>query len=451
MISTLFQSFGIAVNRSATQVASIIITAILGLYSIQVLAEFSLALTFAAILFAIVTTVQMGTQAELGKRFAEKNISKMFDLFKSTLIVVNIVACIIAVAIWILPNPFSSAGDVELARQAMKTLKILVLSLPLVATLTTITFLLESTGKTKKVVFLRTAQVFLQVGFIVFFVWFKEKGWLNLEVSASHIAIMYLLSDLCMLMIGIMLLFMHIRREFRTYPQIETKSNISKSMIYEVTRLGSPVMVGMIGQRMLFYCYANYIASLGILQMSSFSILNSVIFFFQIPLMGVAHLMTIKIGNSLGEKRHLGLQKTFLAFIKLFTLELCVIGFVFYCLLPLILPQMTDDIEILQLLNSLQWIIMVYFVMNAALTFCMSGLRGYSDTLTPQLMILAILSLGVIAIYLISPATLGISGILLIFSIAGLIAAFFLFKRMVTMQKNEIAILQIEERGQIYR
>ncbi len=443
--STFSQSIGIAINRSATQVASILITAILGFYSIRVLAEFSLALTFAAILFAIVTTIQMGVQAEFGKRFIEKNVQSLYSLFKTTLLIVCSIACILAISIWIMPNPFSSASSVELAINAVEALKILALSLPLVGALTTITFFLESIGQTKQVVILRTGQVLLQVGFVLTFILVKQIGLYSIVLSAKYLAVMYVLSDLLMLGVGSMLLYVNYKKQFHdlSKPPL-SKLNLNNSFLF-VAKLGFPAMFGMIGQRVIFYGYANLIASLGILQMSAFSIMNSLVFFVQIPLLGVAHLMTIKIGKALGEKKPLILKNTSSEFIKLFIIELSVIAASLYLLLPFLLKLMTDDIAVLQLLESSKPLILLYFIMNAALTFSVSALRGYSDTLMPQLIILFILSIGTLIGYITVSDQIGFGGIIITFSFSGLIAAYCLFKRMCYMQRSEFAVLKIHE------
>ena len=139
---------GIAINRSATQIASIAITAILGLVSTNLLAEFSLALSFSAILFVLVTTIQMGIQAEFGRRFAEGDFKTLWALFYSVIIIVLIISCSLAgITHLSLPNPFSSTASLVLSENAHETLKMLSLSLPLVGLLTTITFFLESVGK----------------------------------------------------------------------------------------------------------------------------------------------------------------------------------------------------------------------------------------------------------------------------------------------------------------
>lgn len=441
--STFFaQSVGIAINRSATQIASIAITAMLGLLSTEILAEFSLALSFAAILFVLVTTIQMGIQSEFGRLFAEQNFKNLWNVFNSVVIVVFILSCALAGATWLLPNPFSSAASIALSENAYKALKILALSLPLVGLLTTITFFLESTEQIVKVARLRTTQIVVQIGFVFMVILGTKLNIINFELTSATIAAAYVLSDIIMLMIGGALLFFSIKKEPRFYFK-RNKNILSRLNIHlDVLRLGFPVMFGMLGQRFIFYCYANLAASIGVVQASAFSIASSCVYFFQIPILGVAHLMTIKISQARGEKNSTKLESAFSACRKLFFVEIIAIGFCLLAFQPFILKMFTNDIQVLQSLSLLQWIIPIYFLMNASLTFSMSSLRGYSDTLVPQIILITLLAIAVFVCHF--SDQLDLWNILLIFCVSGFVASYFLIMRMLKLRREELLNIGIE-------
>ena len=103
------QSFGIAINRSATQITSIVVTAILGFISTEILAEFSLALSFTSIFFVMITTIQMGVQAEFGRLYSKRKIKALLESFYSVTIIVLILSCFLIILAWFIPNPFIKA------------------------------------------------------------------------------------------------------------------------------------------------------------------------------------------------------------------------------------------------------------------------------------------------------------------------------------------------------
>jgi len=440
--SSFIQSWQVAINRSATQIASIVITAMLGLESTEVLAEFSVSLSFAAILFILVTTIQMGIQAEFGRRFAQQNFKSLGSIFSSVTVVVFMLACILVGAIWLLPNPFSNIENIELAENAYASLKILAFSLPLVGLLTTITFFLESIEKIKEVARFRIAQIFIQVGLIFIVIAAKNLNLVSYNLTSKNIAITYALSDMVMLLIGGYLLIANIKKERMSCFVIDKNTLLALNSFFDVVKLGFPVMLGMIGQRFVFYLYLNFAAGLGAVQASAFTIINSCAFFCQIPLIGVAHLMTIKISQARGKRDPIKLEKTFSEYSKLYFIEIIIISTLFVALQPYLLQTFTNDIQVLQTLNGLQWLAVVYFLMNGALTFSMSSLRGYSDTLIPQITLISLLSAGMLICYLLFS---DLGNMLMAFSLSGFVASYFLLARMFKMKREDFTHYSITE------
>ncbi|OJV96795.1 MAG: hypothetical protein BGO43_00805 [Gammaproteobacteria bacterium 39-13] len=440
--SAFVQSLQIAINRSATQIASIIITAMLGLESTEILAEFSISLSFAAILFVLVTTIQMGIQAEFGRRFAQKNFTSLASIFSSVTIVVFMLSCILAGAIWLLPNPFSNTASYELAENAYSALKILAFSLPLVGLLTTITFFLESIEKIKEVARLRIAQIFIQIGLIFIVIVGKNLGFVNYELTSKNIALAYVFSDVVMLLTGAYLLLINIKKEKLQCFVIDKRILIALNSLLDVIKLGFPVMFGMIGQRFIFYLYLNFAAKLGAVQASAFAIINSYIFFCQIPLLGLAHLMTIKISQARGEKNSSKLSDISFKYSKLYFIEIIIIGSLFFVLQPYLLQTFTKDEQVLQSLSALQWIACLYFLMNVALTYSMSALRGYSDTLIPQIILISLLSLGISVCYFLFS---DLWNMLMVFSLSGFAAAYFLLARMFKIKRADFICSETTE------
>lgn len=431
------QSIGIAFNRSATQIATIVITSILGLSSTKILAEYSLALSFAAILFVIVTTIQLGVQAEFGRRFFSKDYQSLNNLFISAIFIVIVIAFLLAITVTLIPNPFSNSSSEELALNAYQTLKILTLCLPLVGILTTITYFLESSGRIKEVSQLRFMQIWLQVSLVFFVILAKKIDIINCELSSSLIAYTYVISDLIMLAIGIILFKSEMRKVPNYSLKVSNKLLPKLKEMMSIFKLGFPVMFGMIGQRGLFYLYANFAASFGIIQASVFTIANSLIFFLQVPILGVAHLMTIRISRALGERNSNQVIKETAGCTMLFLIELAIIATVFYIFKPYLLSLFTLDKDVVDLFSSLSRVIFLFFFMNAALTFSMSALRGFSDTLIPQLILVSLLAVGVLPCYFIFSEKISFSLMFVLFSASGFTAAYFLIYRMSRLKRTE--------------
>ncbi len=430
------ESMHMAFNRSATQIASIVITSLLGLTSTQILAEFGLSLTLASVLFVAVTTIQLGVQAEFGKRFASKEYERLFNVFLATILVTLVISGIIGCAIWFFPNPFSSKGSIELATNAYQSLKILIFSLPMVGLLTTITFFLESIGDIKKVTVLRIFQVWLQVGLVLTVILSYKFIFPALLITTKVITTAYVISDFVMLIIGLYLVFSQINKRIGFRINLDYFRNISG--FSNVFQIGAPVMIGMLGQRFIFYTYANLTASLGIIEASVFSIMNSIVFFFQIPLLGVAHLLTIRLSQARGSMVGKEIETINTGYLRLFLIELLCISSIIFIFQSLVFQLFTKDILVFQLMKSLQFEMYLYFLMNAMLMYTMSSLRGFSDTLKPQLILISLLGVGVLFLHFFFSDRLEMSYIFLSFSVSGFLAAGFLMIRINHLKKAEI-------------
>lgn len=435
-LSRVFQkSVGIALNRCATQLASISITAILGLMSTNLLAEVSLALSFAAVLFSIVTTIQLGVQSEFGKYYASKDYSNLMYLLVTTTVVITCFALVMTIFINLIPNFFSTAATRDLSNNAFEVLKKLSWSLPLVGALTTITYFLESTGHIKAVVRLRSQQTILQV--IVVITSMMIFSFFDLNISSQLIANSYVLSDAIILIKGVSLVT-KVSKNYRIRMRnSELLKTFQSDFIIKILTLGLPVMLGMMSQRYIFYLYTKLSATLGVAEATAFSIVNSYMYFFQIPIVGVSHLATILISQSANQNRSLQEGSSYSSCLKLVLIETVIIVILLNILEPLLIPLFTRDSRVINMINSMQWLLSLYFLMNVCLYFSMGTLRGYSDTLKPQIILITALIAGVVSCNLLSPIKMTLTKMLTIFSISGFIGSTFLFYRIKKFRSEE--------------
>ena len=436
MVFPIFkQSLGIAVNRNILQIASIVITALLGLDNELVLAQFSLALSYAAIFFIIVSFIQLGLQPELSKFYAQKNYKGLLRLFYVTLICIFCLSVLLVLKLWISPNPFSQS-DINLKSQAFNALRILAISLPFVGLLTTITYFLESTGESNKVTKLRIMQFFLQITLVSLTLWIKPEQYSGLDTSTvCWVASAYVLSDIMMFGIGLILLLSQ-RINLKRYFLIKDNQFIINE-IKKIIKFGLPVMLGVVGQKIIFYICTGYCSTLGVWQTFAFTVMNSIVLLLQIPLMGLSNLLTIKISFLRGERKFFELRELTKRYINLYVAEGFIIALSLFFFYSEIISLFTSDNSVIQNMMTLKPYIILFFVMNLMLTFNMGALRGFSDNFIPQVIILIILSCGVLP-WIFLPLDINLSQLITFFIASGVTASLILMIRLKKKMDQQI-------------
>ena len=244
----------------------------------------------------------------------------------------------------------------------------------------------------------------------------------------------YILSDALILVLSIFITMHYLKNNH--YFNFIKKIKINFNHFLNILKLGLPVMFGMFGQKFIFYLYINFASSLGTVQASSFIIINSCIYFLQIPLLGIAHLMTIKISQSRNDISS-ELNKFFFQCFKLLVIEVLIMGLILIFLNRYIFQIFSNDYQVMQVIITLKWEVLLFFLMNVSLTFSMSCLRGYSDTFTPQIIVLTWLTAGFFTNNIIFNDAIDISRMSVIFSISGLIASYILIMRIVKFKKQK--------------
>jgi len=432
MVFSIFkQSLGIAVNRNILQIASIFITALLGLSNELVLTQFSLALSYAAIFFIVVSFIQLGVQPELSQFYAQKNYKALLRLFDVTLAFILCLSVLLVFKLWISSNPFSES-DASLKLEAFNALRILATSLPFVGLLTTITYFLESIGESNKVTKLRIVQFFLQVSFVSLTLWVKPEqyNWINAS-AVCWVAGTYVLSDILMFIAGLALFFSK-KISFKDHSLIKN-DQLMTNEIKKIIKFGLPVMLGIVGQKTIFYICTSYCSTLGIWQTFAFTVMNSIVLLLQIPLMGLSNLLTIKISFLRGEKKFFELKELTKKYINLYVAEGLIIALVLFFFYSQIIKLFTTDNAILLNMFMLKPYIILFFVMNLMLTFNMGALRGFSDNFIPQIIILSALTCGVLP-WVVLPLDINLSQLIIFFVVSGFAASIILTVRL----KNNI-------------
>ncbi|MBX9703653.1 MAG: hypothetical protein K2X39_05825 [Silvanigrellaceae bacterium] len=427
--SFFFQSMKVAINRSILQIASIVITAILGLYSTQVLSEFSLALSFAAMLFVLVSYIQLGVQPEFSQYYAAKNYTGLLKLLRVTMICIFIVSAILIAIIWTIPSPFSNS-DPSIGRNSWGALKIIVVSLPLVGLLTSISYFLESIGVIGGVTKLMICQFFLQIFLVISAVYLQNKFFYSDLPPVFLVASSYVLSDFFMLIVGIFFL----RYSLKSKSIFISKDTENTTTFYlellKVIKFGLPVMLGALGQKLIFYFCVNFCAILGVWQTSVFTIMISMTLFLQIPLIGVASLLTLKISNFRGKKDNLMIINISSKYQGIFIAELVIISLSLFLFYRTIIGFFTYDMEIINRMLEMKFYVIMYFIMNASLIFNMSALRGFSDNFTPQLIVLSLLFLGIVPYVKFFSPQVSLTQLIIVFTISGVTASSILYIRL---------------------
>lgn len=414
-----------AINRSATQVASIAIIAFLGFVDTGILAAFGLALSYASIFFVLATSVQMGIQAEFSRCFAMKDYSKLWKTFSGCLLLSLVVSVFLSILILLLPNPFGNAESEILGISAYQTVQILSISLLPVGILTTITLFLESVGHIGLVAKLRIAQVWLQLACVVLAV--LVPAWTEVSSQTQAAAVAYIVSDIIVLLTSIVLL----RRVIQVnalYPATIIIQIRFRELI-EFARIGFPLTLGMTAQKALFFSCSRYLSGLGMIETAAFSLVNSLIFLLQIPLMGAAHLLTLEVSAGRGNANSMFIRKAFMMTLLIVIVELILTGAIFIFCSEYLLAFFTNDGFLTEFIKSNSWSVLLFFAMNAMLLVAMSALRGFGDNAFAQSVLLLALGSTLLPAMYADYWHPSFSELLVTFSISGLIAAFLLLVR----------------------
>lgn len=382
ILQLLNESLKIAANRSATQVASIIIVGLLGAASTELLAAFSLALSAAAIFFVANTAIQYGLQAELSKSMGAGNHRDLFGVFFAGLwfmIALSVIAIGIA---YFSPNPFDSISESGISNQAFLAYQVLVLSLPIVAIHAGINFLLEAYQKITLVFRLRMLAVALQ---IVAVIWVLHA---NPEPQAYEISLAYLATDVAGLLTSMAACLFYIdRKAFFRAARASLRFITERQIYFRALKSGGSVAAGAVSQKYLFFYVGLYSASLGATYASAFAILNSIIFLLLIPVTGVSQLATIKLSFACGAKNSSMLLSFWKVFRKLFLWIVITTGVFAWLALPWMISLFSQDTMVASHISGLGYLFLVFYLMNCSFNFLLSMLRGLSDIFYPQLMV----------------------------------------------------------------
>lgn len=199
--------------------------------------------------------------------------------------------------------------------------------------------------------------------------------------------------------------------------------------IKTIIKFGLPVMLGVVGQKTIFYICTGYCSTLGVWQTFAFTVMNSIVLLLQIPLMGLSNLLTIKISFLRGENKFFELKELTKRYINLYVAEGLIIALSLFFFYSEIISLFTSDNSVIQNMITLKPYIILFFVMNLMLTFNMGALRGFSDNFIPQVIIL---SCGVLP-WIFLPLNINLSQLIASFVVSGVTASLIL---MIRLKKN---------------
>ncbi|WP_161786991.1 MATE family efflux transporter [Delftia sp. RIT313] len=406
----------IAVNRCATQVASIIIVALLGGASTDLLAAFSLALSAAAIFFVANTAIQYGVQSELGKSFGEGNQRDLFGIFFAGLWLMLLISFFAVGLAYVLPNPFGALGQSMISEEAFLAYRVLVLSLPVVAVSAAIQFLLETYQKITLVFRLRLMTVSLQ---LIAVLWILHG---NPAVRAYEISWAYFATDMIGLIISIIVFAICVdRKALLRATRASCRLMGERRIYFRALKSAVPVSVGAVAQKYLFYYIGIYCASLSTVSASAFAIMNSIIFLLQIPVIGLAHLATIKFSFAYGANDQVMLEYFRKTAEKIFFLMVFPIGLLAWLALPWIVSLFSPDVMVAASIVDLNYLFFLFYFINCCFVILLGMLRGLSDAFYPQLAVNGILFLVIVPLLQLNTA-LGFSQVVGLFCITGFLA-----------------------------
>lgn len=399
--SFLGESLKIAANRTATQASSILIIALLGVHSTRLLAAFSIALAAVAIYFVAITTLQFGIQLELSRQFAKGKAQAMYGVFFSALWFALAASTLVLAAAWLLPAPFNAIQNAEIKTAASAAYHTLLLSLPLFAGYTAIHFLFESIQRSALAFRLKSITVALQLAITCWILYGRTA-----PATAADIAFGYLISDAIGLVISI---FYCARTVDRAHFWRAARASLQPWRQYphyaRAIRMGLPTATGAIAQKYLFYFMGMHCMGMSTASASAFSIFTTLIFFLQIPVLGISHLATLKIAHAAGTRNAPLLASTLCIVRKNFIAIFAFIVLASWAALPALVRPFTADAEVSSLILGLAYLFPLYYLLHCLLNLCTSMLRGLSDDIYPQAIVNGVLFSTLIPLLALRPQT----------------------------------------------
>ena len=380
----LTESFRIAVNRSATQLASIVIVAWLGAYSTHVLAAFTLALAGVAIPFIVITTIQIGAQTELISRYVRGCTRSMYCGFFATLGCVLCASAVTIVAGWIVPPPFGAVQSADVRVGAGEAYRTLLLCLPLVACYSAVQSLMESSQRASLAFRVKSCHVLIQLAIVAWYLYGREE-----PATAGTVAVAYLLADGINSIVSILAVIVLVvdRRKFWHAARASLRPWRRRTYYRRAISLGLPMSVGAIAQKYLFYRMGLHCAALSPSTASALSILVAVVFLLQIPVTGVAHLATLRLALAAGRYDRIQFAQTLVMVKRAFVGMTVIIGLTGWLTLGWLLRAFTNEAGVASHITGLAYLFPVYFLMSCLLALLLAMLRGLSDSLRPQLVV----------------------------------------------------------------
>lgn len=410
-----------ALDRSVLQIASMLVILLLSQIDQNVLAQFSLVLSAAAIFFSLVTSIQLGIQREFARFIAQDKNQQASKLFWATLFWVTLLSLMLGIFAIFVFSPFSRIPQEDFRNETYKGFYLIMTCVPLVAWTTTLSCFFEVLGGAQMIIKIRIFQVVLQVG-LVSLVMIKIVTFPFLSLLQNVVGA-YIISDFTILAIMIGSGF-----KGGMWKRISFLKPDFHSAFLALKR-GVPMMGGICVQRYTLFLLTSYVSHLGSSSSASLAIINSISFFFHLPLLGWSHAMALEIFQAQERKNKREVNEILFVGHLGAVVILGITLFFFLWFKNPLLGLFNTNPEILSSLYSLSFSFPFFIFLTGVLVFILEILRGYGDNMVSQGMLASILLLGYVAFRYLFGDSLSFSEEILCFNLARLMTLLLLFGR----------------------
>lgn len=370
-------SIPISVNRSAGQLAVILLIALLGLSNTEDLASFSLAISLMAVPFSFSSIISVGVQNQAAQNGTDT------EALASTLRSGLILSLGTGIALFLISrtgiNPFEIIDDSgNLSESSYQIYSILCVALPISSTASCLGFYLEGTGRARFTSFVTLAisTVKIILAYTLIFDLFNTN--INPAVGAAIAIVASDLLALTLLSIHIIEKDSEIRKKIFSYH----KEDLAR--IKHLLKIGTPSSLGFCLQKLAFSTIAFVVASFGENQIAAYTIILNTVTLFSIPLIGIAHANSILTSKLTGQSSHEEPIKYYYASLAITLSYISIIAIVYAQLLKPITSLFSSDYDVTFIIKGSIIGSATLFFGQSLFSITISYLRAFSDTLKPQ-------------------------------------------------------------------
>lgn len=280
MYETLIRSISISISRSIPVLSPILLVFLLTAFRTDWITSFSLCFS----IFSVCCVVP----ALLGITIQTGDVDNFnYNKFLSLLLILIIYSSLLYLFFYFLGKPIFKVNDLSTSKNAYDLFMLMIISIPFLGTSCILGMYLEKINKEKYVLKIRFLQFFFEILLIIFVVYYCHE--------VKFLAYIYILSD-SIILIPLILYLIKIKDFFSNLNFFNSFFEVFVSFKTLI-----PILIGAIFFKYLSFINLSTAAKISVESSNIFSVLNSLVAFLTIPLIGL-HAIIIMEGSKIEER-----------------------------------------------------------------------------------------------------------------------------------------------------